>query len=107
MKLACTTTQKDKFDNEELAMPESLLTMKGISKSFGSTQALQNVDLEVSQGQVLALIGENGAGKSTLMKVLSGAHSPDSGTMHLAGVPYAPTGPQVARTAGAGMIYQE
>jgi ribose transport system ATP-binding protein len=81
--------------------------MKGISKSFGSTRALQNVELEVYPGQVLALIGENGAGKSTLMKVLSGAHAPDSGTMHLAGKPYAPTGPQVARTAGVGMIYQE
>ncbi len=88
-------------------MPEPLLTMKGISKHFGATRALRNVDLEVYPGQVLALIGENGAGKSTLMKVLSGAHRPDSGTMLLAGRPYAPTGPHAARIAGIGMIYQE
>jgi ribose transport system ATP-binding protein len=81
--------------------------MKGICKSFGPTRALQDVELEVYPGQVLALIGENGAGKSTLMKVLSGAHGPDSGTMRLAGKPYAPSGPHDARTAGVGMIYQE
>lgn len=88
-------------------MPEPLLTMKGISKRFGATRALQDVELEVYPGQVLALIGENGAGKSTLMKVLSGAHPPDAGSMRLAGKPYAPAGPQEARGAGIGMIYQE
>ena len=88
-------------------MPEPLLTMKGISKRFGATRALQDVELEVYPGQVLALIGENGAGKSTLMKVLSGAHPPDSGTMLLAGAPFSPSGPHGARSAGVGMIYQE
>ena len=63
----------------------ALLTMSGISKSFGATQALSDVSLSVSAGRVLALIGENGAGKSTLMKVLSGAHAPDVGTMTLNG----------------------
>ncbi len=63
--------------------------------------------MTVRAGHVLALIGENGAGKSTLMKVLSGAHSPDSGTMQLSGRPFAPKGPHDARTAGVGMIYQE
>ena len=84
-----------------------LLTMTGISKRFGATQALSDVSLNVTAGRVLALIGENGAGKSTLMKVLSGAHSPDSGSMLLAGKPYAPQGPHHARLAGVGMIYQE
>ena len=84
-----------------------LLTMTGISKRFGATQALSQVSLNVAAGRVLALIGENGAGKSTLMKVLSGAHSPDSGTMMLAGKPYAPDGPHDARLAGVSMIYQE
>lgn len=81
--------------------------MSGISKSFGATQALRDVSLEVPAGRVLALIGENGAGKSTLMKVLSGAHAPDAGTMTLNGKRFAPSGPHDARLAGVGMIYQE
>lgn len=84
-----------------------LLSMRGISKRFGATQALGNVDLLVGAGEVLALIGENGAGKSTLMKVLSGAHAPDSGEMWLDGHPYSPAGPHQARQAGVAMIYQE
>ncbi len=84
-----------------------LLTMTDISKRFGATQALADVSLSVPAGRVLALIGENGAGKSTLMKVLSGAHGPDSGRMLLAGRPYAPSGPHAARLAGVSMIYQE
>ncbi len=84
-----------------------LLTMTGISKRFGATQALADVSLSVPAGRVLALIGENGAGKSTLMKVLSGAHGPGSGSMLLAGRPYAPSGPHDARLAGVSMIYQE
>lgn len=81
--------------------------MRGISKCFGATQALGQVDLQANGGEVLALIGENGAGKSTLMKILSGAHAPDEGSMELAGQPYAPQGPHQARLAGVAMIYQE
>lgn len=84
-----------------------LLSMSGISKRFGATQALDNVALSVPAGRVLALIGENGAGKSTLMKIISGAHAPDSGTMLLGDAPYAPDGPHEARLAGVSMIYQE
>jgi ribose transport system ATP-binding protein len=85
----------------------AVLKMENVSKRFGATQALRGVNLEVRAGEVLALIGENGAGKSTLMKVLSGAHLPDTGTMTLLGKPYAPSGPQQAREAGVAMIYQE
>lgn len=81
--------------------------MSGISKSFGATHALRSVDLEVRPGEVLALVGENGAGKSTLMKVLSGAHQPDSGQMWVDGEPYKPRNPLDARNSGVGMIYQE
>lgn len=84
-----------------------LLTMTGVSKHFGATRALRDVSLTVRPGRVLALIGENGAGKSTLMKILSGAHPPDGGTMTLAGQRYAPSGPHSARQAGVAMIYQE
>ncbi len=78
----------------------ALLSMHGISKSFGATQALADVSLSVRAGEVLALIGENGAGKSTLMKVLSGAHRPDAGEMYLDGRTYAPAG-RTKRAAGA------
>ncbi len=81
--------------------------MHGITKRFGATRALVDVELSVRAGEVLALIGENGAGKSTLMKVLSGAHRPDGGEMYLDGRIYAPTGPHQARQAGVAMIYQE
>ncbi len=84
-----------------------MLRMSGVCKRFGATQALQDVSLELSAGQVLALIGENGAGKSTLMKVLSGACRPDAGRMSLEGRPYDPVTPQDARSRGVAMIYQE
>jgi ribose transport system ATP-binding protein len=88
-------------------MDTALLEMQGISKRFGPTQALQDVSLSVSGGEVLALIGENGAGKSTLLKVLSGAHLADSGQMTIAGKPFRPKGPHDARLNGVAMIYQE
>ncbi len=85
----------------------SRLTMRGIAKAFGPTQALRGVDLDLRPGEVHALVGENGAGKSTLMKALSGAVTPDAGQMTLDGRPYAPHGPQEARRQGVAMIYQE
>jgi len=81
--------------------------MRGIEKRFGATVALAGVDLAVFPGEVLALVGENGAGKSTLMKVLSGAHRADAGTMQLDGQPFEPRDPLAARRAGIAMIYQE
>jgi ribose transport system ATP-binding protein len=83
------------------------LQMQGIQKRFGATIALDGVDLSVGAGEILALVGENGAGKSTLMKVLSGAHQPDTGQMWLDGQSYRPRDPHEARTAGVAMIYQE
>lgn len=83
------------------------LTMHQISKRFGATQALDDISMTAFAGETLALIGENGAGKSTLMKILSGAHVPDMGSMTLDGAKYNPRGPQEARQAGVAMIYQE
>lgn len=84
-----------------------LLEMADLTKWFGATRALDGVCLRVDAGEVHALIGENGAGKSTLMKILSGAYRPESGTMTLGGMPYAPRNPRDARLAGVAMIYQE
>ncbi|MCJ7611336.1 MAG: sugar ABC transporter ATP-binding protein [Candidatus Aminicenantes bacterium] len=83
------------------------LAMRGISKSFGATRALDEVDFELEAGRVHALLGENGAGKSTLMKILSGAIKPDAGRIILDGEPYAPAGPLDGRRRGISMIYQE
>ena len=83
------------------------LRLAGIQKSFGATRALKSVSVEIAPGEVHALIGENGAGKSTLMKVLSGAHAADAGTMTLGGQPYLPENPHDARLKGVAMIYQE
>lgn len=83
------------------------LRLSGIRKRFGATLALDGVDLEVRAGEVHALVGENGAGKSTLMKVLSGVHAPDSGSLELDGQPYAPHNPHDSRRAGVTMVNQE
>jgi len=81
--------------------------MRAIQKRFGATVALAGVDLEARSGEILALVGENGAGKSTLMRILSGAHAPDAGSMALDGEPYAPRSPSDGLARGVAMIYQE
>ena len=91
--------------DEESGNP--VLQMRAVTKRFGATIALENVDLKVAAGSVHALIGENGAGKSTLMKILSGAISADHGEIHLDGRPYSPKSPAQARLQGVAMIYQE
>src|SRR5271155_2272256 len=85
----------------------SLLSMHGIHKSFPGVHALRGVDLELRAGEVLALVGENGAGKSTLVKVLAGAHRPDSGSIVIDRAPVAFRSPLDARKAGIAVIYQE
>jgi ribose transport system ATP-binding protein len=81
--------------------------MRNITKHFGATCALDNVDFDLNKGEVQALLGENGAGKSTLIKVLSGAIKPETGTMHLEGVGYSPSSPLESRNTGISVIYQE
>ncbi|MCJ7578930.1 MAG: sugar ABC transporter ATP-binding protein, partial [Candidatus Aminicenantes bacterium] len=81
--------------------------MSGIYKNFGSTRALRNVDFDLEEGEVHALIGENGAGKSTLVKILSGALHQDVGQMTLNGKFFFPSTPLESRKSGISMIYQE
>jgi ribose transport system ATP-binding protein len=83
------------------------LVVRGVSKRFGGTQALDHVDLEVRPGECVALLGENGAGKSTLSNIIAGTFPPDTGEMTWHGRPYAPTTPGDAIHAGIGMIHQE
>lgn len=88
-------------------MGETILEMRGISKSFPGVKALDNVNLTLDRGEVLALIGENGAGKSTLMKILSGAYTADEGTIILKGKTYTHYKPDEAIDNGISVIYQE
>ncbi|HVC16697.1 MAG TPA: ATP-binding cassette domain-containing protein, partial [Rhodanobacter sp.] len=84
-----------------------LLSLDGISKSFPGVRALHDVSFDVRAGEVHALLGENGAGKSTLIKIISGVHQPDAGTLQLDGRPIRLDSPQMARQAGIATIYQE
>ena len=80
---------------------------RDLSKSFGGTKALRNVELHIKKGEVHALVGENGAGKSTLMKAIIGLHKIDSGTITFEGKPYKVNGPAEAIRKGITMIHQE
>ena len=88
-------------------MARPLLALSGVSKSFGAVAALRDARLELYAGEAHALVGENGAGKSTLVKILAGAHAPDTGTLMLDGRPLVLSGPADARAAGIAVIYQE
>ena len=90
-----------------LGNSEYILNCEGISKAFGGTQALKDVQLHVRPGEVHALLGENGAGKSTLMKCIIGLIKQDSGTMEFEGKPYQVHGPVDALNSGISMIHQE
>lgn len=84
-----------------------VLKMRGITKTYSGNAAIADVDFDVRPGEVHALIGENGAGKSTLCKVISGAVTPDSGTMELMGEQRNYTHPSQALKDGVSMVYQE
>ncbi|MDH6213210.1 sugar ABC transporter ATP-binding protein [Streptomyces pseudovenezuelae] len=90
-----------------MAPEPPLLSMSGITKSFPGVRALDGVDLDVQAGEVHCLLGQNGAGKSTLIKVLSGAHQPDTGTIHWRGEPVTLRSPIAAMRLGIATIYQE
>ncbi len=85
----------------------AVLQLEGIVKSFPGVRALRGVSFDVMAGEVHALLGENGAGKSTLIKVMSGVHSPDAGTIRIDGQPTTLDGPHAARARGIATIYQE
>ena len=89
------------------ATPTPILELRGVSKSFGSVQALQSVDFEVRAGEVMALVGDNGAGKSTLIKCVAGINSIDDGQILFDGKPVAIHGPKDAAKLGIEVVYQD
>ncbi len=86
---------------------EYLLEMKHITKAFPGVKALDDVNFNLKKGEVHILLGENGAGKSTLMKVLAGAHAPDSGELIMEGQKLQRLNPRTSQKYGIGIIYQE
>jgi ribose transport system ATP-binding protein len=83
------------------------LSLQGIEKSFDTNVVLSGIDLDVHEGELVALLGENGAGKSTMSSIIAGLFPPSKGTMTWEGQPYAPTRPGEAIEAGIGLIHQE
>ncbi len=88
-------------------MTEPILSLRGVSKSFGSIKALSNVSLDLEPGKVVALVGDNGAGKSTLVKVMSGVHRPDSGQYIFEGREVHVSDPAEVAEMGVQTVYQD
>ena len=84
-----------------------LVRVSGVAKSFGGVRALRGVDFDLRPGEVHALLGENGAGKSTLIKILSGVHAHDDGTIEIDGRPVRFQSPAQSRDAGVAVVYQD
>src|SRR5215210_8470178 len=85
----------------------TLLELRGVSKSFGSVQALRDVDFEIRTGEVMALVGDNGAGKSTLIKCIAGIYAMDEGELLFDGEPVTIHGPKDAAKLGIEVVYQD
>lgn len=88
-------------------MSDTILSVKDIVKTYPGVVAIDHLSFEVKQGEVHALIGENGAGKSTLIKTLSGAITPDSGTIIVNGLEFSAMNPRLSKEQGIEVIYQE
>ena len=90
---------------------KKILSINSISKTFGSIFANEKIDLELFEGEILALLGENGAGKTTLMNMLFGHYMPDDGSIDIMAedgdlIPLSLGNPQIALGAGIGMVHQ-
>jgi D-xylose transport system ATP-binding protein len=88
-------------------MRKTILKVDGVSKNFGSVVALQDINLEVYEDEVVGLVGDNGAGKSTLIKILSGNFPPDQGEIYLEDRKVHFRNPSDARAAGIETVYQD
>ena len=88
-------------------MDTPVLAVRHVSKSFAGVRALVDIDLEIAPGEIHCLAGENGSGKSTLIKVISGVHTPEEGSVSIAGREYTHLTPSAAIDAGVRVIYQD
>lgn len=86
---------------------ETAVSVRGLSKNFGATRALVEIDLDVARGTIHALVGENGAGKSTCLGAIGGRITPTGGTIDVLGTSLHHGDPRAARRAGVAVIYQE
>jgi D-xylose transport system ATP-binding protein len=102
-----TSPGGDDGSGVDASTSQYLLSLRGLSKSFGPVQALRNVDLDVPAGQVTAIIGDNGAGKSTLIKSISGIWSPSSGHIYWNGKEVQIHTPHDATQLGIATVYQD
>jgi len=93
--------------NASVDAPEFALEARRITRYYGSLAALQDVDLHVSRGEVVGLVGDNGAGKSTLLKILCGALRPTSGTILVDGEEVNFHSPRDSRARGIEVVYQD
>jgi branched-chain amino acid transport system ATP-binding protein len=87
-------------------MSAVVLKVAGVSKRFGGLQALSDVGITITQGQVYGLIGPNGAGKTTFFNVITGLYTPDSGSFELGGAPYKPEAVHQVAKAGIARTFQ-
>src|SRR5450631_3986164 len=87
-------------------MSETILRVSGVSKRFGGLQALSDVGITITKGQVYGLIGPNGAGKTTFFNVLTGLYTPDTGSFELGGLAYKPSAVHEVAKAGIARTFQ-
>ena len=87
--------------------PRPLVEARAVAKSFSGVQALRHADFDLRPGEIHAIVGENGAGKSTFIKIVTGALTPDSGTLRIDGHDVAHNTPNLARSLGVRVIYQQ
>ncbi len=93
--------------NAATATDTPTLQLRGITKSFGSVQALSDVEFDVRSGEVMALVGDNGAGKSTLIKCIAGIYTADEGEILFEGEPVTIHGPKDSARLGIEVVYQD
>lgn len=86
---------------------ELILRLEGVGKKFGAVTALEDIQLDIHAGEVVALVGDNGAGKSTLVKVLAGVHPPTSGTIEYLGKQVSLDNPGMALEMGIATVFQD
>ena len=102
-----SATSTEDHHSRTVANSSPVVSIRGVTKTFGPTRAVDRVDLDLHPGEVHGLVGENGAGKSTLMRVLAGFHPDYGGQISIDGRAVAIAHPPQARTLGIALVHQE